>query len=58
MGVASDLADKEQTLPWLDKALAEESADLESVKIVSALDSWRSDPRYLDLIKRMGLTHE
>jgi hypothetical protein len=51
----ADLGDKEQTFVWLDKALADKSGGLEVVKIVPALDPWRSDPRYLDLIKRMGL---
>jgi hypothetical protein len=27
---------------------------LEVVKIVPSLDPWRSDPRYLDLLKRTG----
>jgi eukaryotic-like serine/threonine-protein kinase len=52
----ADLGDKEQTFVWLDKALADKSGGLEVVKIVPALDPWRSDPRYLDLLKRMGLT--
>ena len=51
----ADLGDKEQTFVWLDKALADKSGGLEVVKIVPALDPWRSDPRYLDLLKRMGL---
>jgi serine/threonine protein kinase/Tfp pilus assembly protein PilF len=51
----ADLGDKEQTFIWLDKALADKAGGLEVVKIVPALDPWRSDPRYLDLLKRMGL---
>jgi len=49
------LGDKEQTFIWLDKALAEKSGGLEPVKIVRALDQWHSDPRYVDLLKKMGL---
>jgi tetratricopeptide (TPR) repeat protein len=52
----ADLGDKEQTFAWLDKALADKSGGLEVIKIVPTLDPWRSDPRYLDLLKRMGLT--
>jgi len=50
------LGDKEQTFAWLDKAAAEKSGGLEVVKVVPAIDPWRSDPRYLDLLKRIGLT--
>jgi tetratricopeptide (TPR) repeat protein len=49
------LGDKEQTFVWLDKALTEKSAGLEPVKIVRALEQWHSDPRYIDLLKRLGL---
>ena len=52
----ADMGDKEQTFVWLDKAAAEKSAGLEVVKIVPPLDPWRSDPRYLDILKRVGLT--
>jgi eukaryotic-like serine/threonine-protein kinase len=52
----ADLGDKEQTFAWLDKAAAEKSGGLEVVKIIPALDPWRKDPRYLDLLKRIGLT--
>ena len=50
----ADLGDKEQTFIWLDKALADKAGGLEVVNIVPSLDPWRSDPRYLDLIKRMA----
>jgi tetratricopeptide (TPR) repeat protein len=49
------LGDKEQTFAWLDKALAEKSADLEPVKIARPLEQWHSDPRYIALLKNMGL---
>ena len=52
----ASLGDKEQTFAWLDKAAAEKSGGLEFIKIVAALDPWRKDPRYLDLLKRIGLT--
>ena len=51
----ADLADKEQAFDWLDRAFAEKSASLEVIKIVKPMDPFRSDPRYLDLLKRMGL---
>jgi hypothetical protein len=37
------------TRRWRNKA-----GGLEVVKIVPSLDPWRSDPRHLDLIKRMA----
>jgi serine/threonine protein kinase/Tfp pilus assembly protein PilF len=51
----AELGDKEQAFAWLDRALAEKSAELQAVKIVPALDQWRSDPRYVELLKKMGL---
>jgi len=50
------LGDKDQTFAWLNKAAAEKSGSIESIKIASELDAWRSDPRYLDLLKRIGFT--
>jgi Tfp pilus assembly protein PilF len=50
------LGDKEQTFAWLDKAVTEKSGGLENIKVESELNPWRSDPRYLNLLKRIGLT--
>ena len=49
------LGHKEQAFAWLDTALAEKSAGLQAVKIVPALDQWHSDPRYVELLQKMGL---
>ena len=49
------LGDKEETFRWLEKAYAERSRGLQVVKIVRDLDFLRSDPRYADLLRRMGL---
>ena len=51
----ASLGEKEQTFAWLDKARAEKSGQLESIKIVRPLEQWHSDPRYLDLLKQLGL---
>ena len=51
----AQLGDKEQTFAWLEKARAEKAGGLEPVKAVHALDKWHSDPRYVDLLKGMGL---
>ena len=34
---------------------AEKAGGLEPVKIVQALNQWHSDPRYIDLLKQLGL---
>jgi serine/threonine protein kinase/Tfp pilus assembly protein PilF len=49
------LGDKEQTFAWLDKARAEKAGGLEAVKTVRPLEQWHSDPRYVDLLKQLGL---
>jgi tetratricopeptide (TPR) repeat protein len=49
------LGDKDQTFYWLEKAYSDKAGNLEFIKTVKQLDFVRSDPRYLDLLKRMGL---
>jgi len=51
----AELGDKEQTFAWLDKALAEKSDGLERLKTVRAMDQWHTDPRYIELLKKLGL---
>jgi eukaryotic-like serine/threonine-protein kinase len=49
------LGDKEQAFAWLEKAYADKSVALSFIKTNHAMDALRSDSRYLDLLKRMGL---
>jgi TolB-like protein/Tfp pilus assembly protein PilF/predicted Ser/Thr protein kinase len=51
----ADIGDKDQTFQWLEKAYSEKARGLETLEIARPLEPYRSDPRYLDLIKRMGL---
>ena len=51
----ASIGDKEQAFAWLDKARAEKSSGVEPVKIVRAMDQWHNDPRYIDLLKQLGL---
>jgi len=51
----AELGDKEKTFAWLDTALAEKSDGLQRIKIVRAMDQWHTDPRYIELLKKMGL---
>ena len=49
------LGDKEQAFAFLEKAYAQHSTELVSLKVNPAYDSLRSDPRYQDLLRRVGL---
>jgi tetratricopeptide (TPR) repeat protein len=49
------LGDKDQTFDWLEKAYSEKAGSLEYIKVARQMDAFRSDPRYIDLLKRMGL---
>jgi hypothetical protein len=49
------LGEREQAFTWLEKAYAEKSGFIMYLKSHPWFDSLRSDPRYTDLLKRMGL---
>src|SRR5262249_50950851 len=49
------LEDKDQAFAWLEKAYAEKAGSIQFIKTAQAMDSLRPDPRYTDLLKRMGL---
>ena len=49
------LADKEQAFAWLAKAEQERSRLIYDVKLDPIYDSLRDDPRFLDLLRRVGL---
>jgi hypothetical protein len=46
---------KDEAFQWLEKGFAEKSEAMQYLKNARELDSIRSDPRYVDLLKRMGL---
>ena len=46
---------KAQTFEWLEKGFAEKSEAMQYLKTVKALDKYRVDPHYRDLIKRMNM---
>jgi serine/threonine-protein kinase len=48
------LGDKDHALVWLNKA-AEAHSQILFIKFDPYWDSIRSDPRYADLLRRMGL---
>jgi serine/threonine protein kinase/TolB-like protein/Tfp pilus assembly protein PilF len=49
------LGDKDQAFSWLEKAYSEKAESLQFLKVAKEMDPLRSDPRYIDLLKRMGL---
>jgi hypothetical protein len=49
------LGDKDKAFLWLEKALAEHSSVMTSLKFWSLFDPLRSDPRFVDLLNRVGL---
>jgi eukaryotic-like serine/threonine-protein kinase len=49
------LGDKDKAFARLEKAYAEKSTTIRYLKVDPGFDSLRSDPRYADLLKRMGL---
>jgi eukaryotic-like serine/threonine-protein kinase len=49
------LGEKDQVFYWLEKAYADKSSLLLAIKVSHVLDPFHSDPRYIDLLKRMGL---
>ncbi len=51
----SGLADREQTLMWLEQAYKEQSLILLFLKVHPIFDSLRDDPRFKDLVDRVGL---
>ncbi len=53
--VYTGLGEKDQALAWLEKAYQDRSFYLTWLKVDPELDSLRSDPRFQDLMRRVGL---
>lgn len=49
------LGNKEQTLRWLETALAERARGLIFIKVIPELDPFHSEPRYKAVLAKMGL---
>jgi serine/threonine-protein kinase len=50
------LGDKNQAFDWLQKAYEDRSAGLLYLKVDPAFDGVRLDPRFIDLLRRVGLS--
>lgn len=48
------LGDKESAFKWLEKAFQQHPGDLLFLKVNRHFDSLRSDPRFQDLMRRVG----
>ncbi len=49
------LGQKDQAFEWLEKAYEKRAVHLSQLKVFPLLDSLRSDPRYIALLKKMNL---
>jgi tetratricopeptide (TPR) repeat protein len=49
------LGNRHEALRWLEKAGQERSRSLQTIQIEPSMDAFRSDPRYIALLRRMGL---
>lgn len=47
--------DKDLGFEWLERAYEEGDVHLTSLKVNWELDGVRNDPRYIDLVRRLGL---
>ena len=54
--IYTGLGEREQAFAWLDKAYADRFWPLPFLKVDPRFDSLRSDPRFADLVRRVGLT--
>jgi tetratricopeptide (TPR) repeat protein len=53
--IYAGLGEKDQALEWLEKAYEERSFNMTFLKVEPRWESLRSDPRFADLLRRMGL---
>ena len=53
--VYAGLGEKDNAFAWLDKAYEEHSFNLSHLKVEPRFDPLRSDPRFADLLRRIGL---
>jgi TolB-like protein/Tfp pilus assembly protein PilF/predicted Ser/Thr protein kinase len=51
------LGDKDSAMEWLEKAYEDRDVDLVTVSADPVFDFLHSDPRFQDLLRRIGLTH-
>jgi len=52
--VWAGLGDANQTMTWLEKAFASKDSLLRDLRVDPSLDAFRTDPRLIALVRRMG----
>jgi TolB-like protein/Tfp pilus assembly protein PilF len=53
--VHAGLGEKDRAFEWLERAFAKRAVDLFTLKVEPMFDSLRADPRFTDLLQRVGL---
>jgi len=51
----AELGQTDKALTWLEKAYQQRSPQLINLSVISSFDSLRADPRFKDLLRRVGL---
>jgi len=54
--LSADLGDKNAAFQWLEKAYQERSHMMPNIKVAAELRSLHGDPRFADLVRRLGLS--
>ena len=54
-GTYARLGENERALEWLEKAFAARDANLSNLKVDTSFDNLRSDPRFAELMRKVGL---
>jgi hypothetical protein len=55
-GTVVRAGEREQAFAWLEQAYQERSAALIWLKVEPQFDALRTEPRFVELLRRMGLT--
>jgi TolB-like protein/Tfp pilus assembly protein PilF len=53
--IYAGLGDKDQAFAWLDKGVQEHGAFISNLRIDPLTEAFRNDPRFKDILRRMGL---
>jgi hypothetical protein len=54
--VYAGLGEKDKAFEWLERAYRDHSGSVRYLKVEPRLDPLRSDPRFLELMRRIGLS--
>ena len=53
--IHAGLGEKDEAIAWLEKGYEERGFQMQFLKLDPRWDSLRDDPRFVDLVKRIGL---